>query len=66
MTIPEYISKLEQTYMAQGYPKQQVDALIVGFKIGCEFAGNLASGVISDLLVAPFASENTVIKPKNA
>ena len=52
--------------MAQGYLKQQVDALIVGFKIGCEFAGNLASGVVSDLLVAPFAGENTVVRAKKA
>ncbi len=64
MTIKEYISKLEQAYMANGYSKQQVDSLIVGFKLGVEFAGNLASGVINDLLVAPFADQDTIIKEK--
>lgn len=62
MAINEYISKLEQAYMAKGYSKQQVDALIVGFKLGVEFAGSIASGVISDLLVAPFAKEDNILK----
>jgi hypothetical protein len=64
MAINEYISKLEQAYMARGYTKQQVDAIIVGFKLGVEFAGSVASGVISDLLVAPFANEDNILKEK--
>ena len=62
MAINEYISKLEQAYMAKGYSKQQVDSLIVGFKLGVEFAGSIASGVISDLLVTPFAKEDNILK----
>lgn len=64
MSIQEYITKLEQSYMANGYPKQQVDALIVGFKLGCEFAGRIASGTIEDILVKPFDAEQNVLKEK--
>ena len=64
MSIDNYISKLEQAYMAKGYSKQQVDAIIVGFKLGVEFAGTVASGVISDILVAPFANEDNILKEK--
>ena len=64
MSINEYISKLEQAYMARGYSKQQVDAIIVGFKLGVEFAGTVASGIIEDILVAPFAKEDNILKEK--
>lgn len=50
--------------MARGYSKQQVDAIIVGFKLGVEFAGTVASGIIEDILVAPFAKEDNILKEK--
>ncbi|MCF0126009.1 MAG: hypothetical protein HUJ68_09720 [Clostridia bacterium] len=63
MTILQYIDKLEQAYIAKGYSKQEVNALIIGFKLGCEFAGSIASGTIADLLVKPFKDDDNVLKP---
>lgn len=52
--------------MANGYPKQQVDALIVGFKLGCEFAGKIAAGTIEDILIKPFEKEENILKEKKS